>query len=1003
MILEKYYENPEVLHVGCEETRCWYMPLDGQEKETGRLLSSVDWRFGYFPCIEDVPEFYKKDFDEESFGRLEVPSCWQMAGFDQKQYTNTRYPFPCDPPYVPGNNPCGAYIKDFDLDKNETKKEQFLYFEGVDSCFYVWVNGKFVGYSQVSHSPSEFNITGKTKAGRNRLAVLVLKWCDGSYLEDQDKFRMSGIFRDVYLLLRPKERVRDYTVTTPVDFEKDSAQVRIRLDAVGTPQVECALYDGETLLAQQAPDADGTVSFTVEHPVLWNAEEPYLYTVKISTPEEVICQRVGIRTITIKNGVVLINEKPVKFKGVNRHDSSPFTGAVISKMDAMFDLRIMKEANINAIRTSHYPNAPWFPELCSEYGFYVIAEADLESHGVQDQYGGGTEKTFSQLAEDPAYREAVIDRSRRNVIRDKNQCCVIFWSLGNESGMGTNIEEAGRWVKQYDPTRLVHYESCHFQPEGHVKDESMLDVESHMYASTQQIDEYFAAPGEKKPFIQCEFVHAMGNGPGDIEDYMQQIYKYDGFCGGFVWEWCDHATYEGKAADGREMYHYGGDAGEYPHDGNFCMDGLVFPDRRPHEGLYEWKNCIRPVRAELTDRKKGIVRLHNMLDFRNLNGYVRLQYEIKKAGELLSEGSVDVLDIAPHGCGDIQIDLPGKKEEDCFLLITYYQASKDKLTQIGHVMGFDQIPLSEPKERELPFSKLPAGEKGSVTLTETPYAFCVSCSSGENFRYEFGKKEGNFIRMEKNGEACITAPVEWNVWRAPTDNDRNIVLEWRKAGYDRSTVKVYRVEAKVRQNVAVITCDFSIAAPVIQPFLHLHAVWSINAAGQVKLVLEGKRNTVFPFLPRFGLKFCLLVTAENGEKTEAGDVPVSYFGYGPHESYIDKHRASYMDLFSTTVGALHQDYIRPQENGSHYNCSFMQAGGFMAQGKRPFSFNASEYTPEELTEKAHNYELEKAGCVVACTDYKMSGVGSNSCGPALLEQYRFDEEEFQWEMLYSFD
>ena len=1000
MILEKYYENPEVLHVGCEETRSWYVPLDEKEKETGRLLSSVDWRFGYFPCIEEVPDFYKKDFDEESFGRLEVPSCWQMAGYDQKHYTNTRYPFPCDPPYVPDNNPCGAYIKDFDLDKNEAKKEQFLYFEGVDSCFYVWVNGKFVGYSQVSHSPSEFDITGKTKTGRNRLAVLVLKWCDGSYLEDQDKFRMSGIFRDVYLYLRPKAHVRDFTVTTPVDFEKNTAQVAVKLETAGNPEIVCRLYDGQTLLGEQTPDAEGKVSFEVAQPVLWNAEEPYLYLLKIVTPEEVIRQTVGIRTISIRNGVVLINEKPVKFKGVNRHDSSPFTGAVVSKVDAMFDLRIMKEANINAIRTSHYPNAPWFPELCSECGFYLIAEADLESHGVQDQYGGGTEKTFSQLVEDPSYREAVIDRTRRNVLRDKNQCSVIFWSLGNESGMGTSIEEAGRWVKRQDPTRLVHYESCHFQPEGHVKDESMFDVESHMYASTQWIDEYFAAPGEKKPFVQCEFVHAMGNGPGDIEDYMQQIYKYDGFCGGFVWEWCDHATYEGKAADGRAIYHYGGDAGEYPHDGNFCMDGLVFPDRRPHEGLYEWKNCIRPIRAELIDRKKGIVRLHNMLDFRNTEGFVRLQYEIKKAGELLAEGALDVLDIEPHGFTDYQIELPGTKEEDCCLLLTYFQASKDKLTQTGHLMGFDQIPLSVFKEKELPFEKSASGEKGGVTLTETPYVFCVE---GKDFRYEFGKKEGNFLRMEKGGRPCITAPVEWNVWRAPTDNDRYIMTEWRKAGYDRSTVKVYRADAKVRQNTAVITCEFSIAAPVVQPFLRLHAVWSVNAEGQVKLSLEGKRDPVFPFLPRFGLRFFLPETArEEGGAADAGSMPVTYYGYGPHESYIDKHRASYLDVFSATVDALHQDYVRPQENGSHYNCHYVQAGALRAQGKRPFSFNASVYTQEELTEKAHNYELEKAGCAVVCIDYKMSGVGSNSCGPELLKQYRLDEEEFTWEMLYSF-
>ena len=359
---------------------------------------------------------------------------------------------------------------------------------------------------------------------------------------------------------------------------------------------------------------------------------------------------------------------------------------------------------------------------------------------------------------------------------------------------------------------------------------------------------------------------------------------------------------------------------------------------------------------------------------------------------------MDVLDIEPHGFADIQISLPDMKEEDCFLMLTYYQASKDKLTQIGHVMGFDQIALSEYREKELPFEK--SGEKGEVTLTETPRAFFVA---GKDFRYEFGKIEGNFLHMEKNGRECIAAPVEWNVFRAPIDNDRYIISEWEKAGYNRDVVKVYGAEAKLRQNIVTITCDLSIAAPAVQPFLHLHAVWSINAAGQVKLSLDGKRNPIFPFLPRFGLKFCLPVSERMKEEGKnAGDMPVSYFGYGPHESYIDKHRASYMDVFATTVGELHQDYLRPQENGSHYNCHFMQTGSFAARGKRPFSFSASEYTIRELTEKRHNYELEKAGYVVVCTDYKMSGVGSNSCGPELLPQYRLEEEEFKWEMLYSF-
>ena len=1006
MNVEKYYEDPKVLHVGCEENRCYYMPLHSDGKESCRKLSSVDWKFAYYDCVEEVPDFYKKDFEESSFVRMEVPSCWQMSGYDQKQYTNIHYPFPFDPPYVPDYNPCGAYVKYFELDREEAKKEQYLYFEGVDSCFYVWLNGKFVGYSQVSHSPSEFNITGKAKSGTNRLAVLVLKWCDGSYLEDQDKFRMSGIFRDVWLLLRPMEHVRDYTVTTSVDAEKRRARVDISLKTAGEPRVCCRLLDGEEALGEVWVEGAGRAYFDVDAPVLWNAEEPYLYTLIMDCGQEVIRQQVGIRTITVRDGVVMVNDQPVKFKGVNRHDSSPFTGAVVSRLDAMFDLRIMKEANINAIRTSHYPNAPWFPELCNEYGFYLIAESDIESHGAATQYQGSEEGTYSYFCEEPSYKEAILDRVARNVIRDKNQCSVIFWSLGNESGFGTNMEEAGRWVKGYDPTRLLHYESCHFEPEGHEKDESMLDVESYMYASTQQIDEYFAAPGEKKPFIQCEFVHAMGNGPGDIEDYMQQIYKYDGFCGGFVWEWCDHATYEGRAENGKEMFHYGGDAGEFPHDGNFCMDGLVYPDRRPHEGLYEWKNAIRPVRAQLLDQKKGIVRLHNKLDFRDLEDYMYVLYEVKRNGEVLCEGTLDEVKAAPHGFVDIDLDLSGKVEairenvsswkELVHLKLTYCQKKRDKLTQIGHVYGFDQFALNVVQDQELPFQK-----KKEALLSETPFAFCID---GETFHYEFGKKEGNFLVMQKEGKPCIVSPVKWNVFRAPTDNDREIVNEWREAGYDRSMVKVYHAEAKQRQGIVTVTCDFSIAALYIQPFLRLHAVWSINGDGEIHLALEGKRDVKFPFLPRFGLLFCLPgdPPEDMGGEGGPGDTKVSYYGYGPHESYQDKHRASHVDLFSTSVGKMHRDYIKPQENGNHYGCRFAQVGNFTATGKQPFDFNASEYTIEELTQKAHNYELEKAGYVVVCTDYKQSGVGSNSCGPKLLACYRLEEEEFCWEMMYRF-
>ncbi|MDO4293611.1 MAG: glycoside hydrolase family 2 TIM barrel-domain containing protein [Eubacteriales bacterium] len=982
MKVQKYYEDLHTLHLGTAENRSWYVPGNAEGKKQERLLSGSDWKFAWYPDIESVPErFWEK---AEGFLDMEVPSCWQMKGFDQKQYTNVRYPFPYDPPYVPDENPCGAYVKDFVLDREEAGKRQFLYFEGVDSCFYVWVNGEFVGYSQVSHSPSEFEITSKTTEGANRLSVLVMKWCDGSYLEDQDKLRFSGIFRDVELIFRPQQFVQDFTVQTSVDPEKNSAEVTVRFDRLeGQPSIRCELFDAEGSLVGSASSSGEEVRIGVESPVLWNAEQPYLYTLKISTGEELIEQPVGIRTIRVRDGVILVNGRQVKFRGVNRHDSNPFTGATVTRQDVLEDLRLMKESNVNAIRTSHYPNAPWFPALCSEYGFYLVAEADVEIHGVCTLYQKEpSNDNFGALAQNSDWAESILDRQKRNVIRDKNQCSVIFWSLGNESGYGGNFEDAGRWVKAYDPTRLTHYEGSVWETAGYHNDVSMLDVMSRMYAPTEWVKEYCEDPRMRKPFIQCEFIHAMGNGPGDIHDYMEQMYAYDKFCGGFVWEWCDHATWEGKAADGRDIFHYGGDAGEFPHDGNFCMDGLVYPDRRPHTGLLEWKNEIRPVRAALTDLALGQLSLRNMQDFADLADTVQVLYEVKKDGVLLAEGELENISCAAHKTTAVTIpELGSLAGDQTYVKLTYVQKEDAALTKKGRVMGFDQLALFEESEKELVLLA-----DGAVSVEETESSFVIV---SDRIRYTFGKKATAFTSLVKEGKERMEAPMAWGTWRAPVDNDMYMKKEWSEAGYDRPWTKTYRCTAKAADGLAVIECDFSIASVYRQPFLRAKAVWKVNAGGEIRLTLDAKKDEIFPWMPRFGLT---LTVSEAQDK-------VSYFGYGPTESYADKHRACWIDRFDTTVEELHEDYVRPQENGSHWHCSRVEAGGFTAACKKPFSFNASRYTAEELTEKAHNYELEKSGHVILHLDYGMSGVGSNSCGPQLLPQYRLDENEIHWELL----
>ena len=993
MKLQNYHENTEALHLNTMPNRSYYLPGNTRGEalsgESSRLLMlSGEWNFAYYQNCREVPEgAVQQDYAGEEFQPIPVPSTWQTEGYDRHQYTNIKYPFAFDPPYVPDQNPCGLYTRFFTLAEAEADARYCLNFEGVDSCFYLYIGGRFVGYSQVSHSTSEFDITDYVREGENHIAVLVLKWCDGSYLEDQDKFRMSGIFRDVYILTRPRDHIRDYFVHTDLT-PGGVADIRVDVECVGSPAVRATLIspDGTELGAQDVKD--GKVSFSVANPLLWNAEEPNLYLLYLETENEYIAQRVGIRQVEIVYGVILFNGKPLRFNGANRHDSDPFTGCAISREQAMRDLTIMKAHNINAVRTSHYPTAPWFVQLCDEYGFYVIDEADIEIHGTTTIYKGGEGKedegTFGLIAKDPRFEASIMDRVQRCVTRDKNSASIVMWSLGNESGYGPSFEKAGRWVKEYDPSRLTHYESSIYEDGGHKNDTSMLDVYSRMYASVAEIEKYFSAPGTPKPegfpkpFVQCEYIHAMGNGPGDGEDYFALMEKYPGFCGGFVWEWCDHAVYMGSTADGRDKYFYGGDFGEFPHDGNFCMDGLVYPDRTPHTGLLEFKNICRPVRAELLE--DGRVRFRNMRRFLPTGEMLTAEFEVTKDGEVVQKGQIP-LNIAPMESKELDLGLKVPDSGNCHLTIRYYQKGERPMTPAGHELGFDQLALRSE-------SKIPAQAAQGVKVADGEATVIVS---GEGFRYVFDKPTGLFTSLVYGNRPLLERPMEWNIWRAPTDNDRNIRLEWEDAGYDRHTVKVYGIEAAEENGRAKIRVDFSIAAIHIQRILEIKAEWTVGSDGSINLDAKCRRNTDMPFLPRFGLRLFLPRAFDSLE----------YLGYGPTESYRDKRQGTWYGRFASTVAAQHEDYIKPQENGSHWGCtcaglSDNDGYSLAVESGEPFSFGVSPYTQEELTALPHNFELTPCGSTVLCVDYDQSGLGSNSCGPELLEQYRLNDAEFRF-------
>ena len=989
MNLFNYQNDPQKLHVGTEYPRSYYMPYSSaqdaldEKKDNPNVFSlNGEWDFKYYTSPFEIPEnAVDSSFSHDDFKLIPVPSTWQMQGYDKHQYTNINYPFPYDPPFVPDENPCGLYHNCFSMTKEDVEKQIYLNFEGVDSCFYLYLNGQFVGYSEVSHSTSEFEISKYLNEGENHISVIVLKWCSGSYLEDQDKFRMSGIFRDVYLIFRPKAHIVDYKIDTYLtDF---GAEIQLDIETIGKiDSAEINLYSPNNELIETCTYIEKKKVFVLKKPILWNAENPNLYTLLISVNGEYIAQKVGVREIKIVDGVILLNDMPLRFNGVNRHDSDPVTGYTISKEQAIKDLRLMKEHNINAIRTSHYPNAPWFTQLCDKFGFYVIAEADVEIHGTSTIYGGSQDETFGLIAQNLIFKSAILDRTQRNVIRDKNCSSIVIWSLGNEGGYGENFENAGKWIKGYDPSRLVHYESSIYETGGHVNDTSMLDLYSRMYPSVEEIEKYFVDGEVKKPYILCEYSHAMGNGPGDVEEYFQLMEKYPGLCGGFIWEWCDHAVYMGKTETGKKKYFYGGDFGEFPHDGNFCMDGLVYPDRNPHTGLLEYKNIIRPVRAEIIDVKNGKIKFTNKLRFTNLKDLLEIYFEVERNGEVVEKGSfVPNLDAMQSDIFNLDYNIP--EDGDCYLNLFYKQTVNLPLVKNGHILGQDQILLKEGKE-EQQFKSM----SHSCNFTESEKEIYIT---GENFRYTYDKIRGEFVSLVHNNTTLISEPIGFNVWRAPTDNDRNLRLNWEKAGYNRHTVRVYECAVEKTEDVVKIKTTLSLSAVSLQKFLDLETVWSIYNDGRLTCEVHAKRDIKFPMLPRFGLRFFL--PKEQNQ--------VEYFGYGPQESYVDKHRGSIISKFKASVSELHEDYLKPQENGSHWNCKYMNiidknGMSLHITANTPFSFSASEYTQEELTEKMHNFELEKSQNTVLCIDYMQNGIGSNSCGPKLAEKYRFDDAEFNF-------
>lgn len=1002
MIIPRYYEDLDFLHEHTMPPRAYYIPASHRMEDLVEHREASDrvqmlngmWKFRYFESIYDVRDaFYESGYDTSDFDEIPVPGVWQMAGYDTHQYTNFRYPFPFDPPYVPQDIPCGAYVHTFSYAKDKKAPKVYLNFEGVDSCFYVWVNGTYTGYSQVSHATSEFDVTDVIEEGENTIAVLVLKWCDGSYLEDQDKFRMSGIFRDVYLLKRPEKAVQDYRITT--EITEACAKITLDISYYQETPVTVSVEDAAgNVVAQTEISKAGTVTLEIANPELWNTEHPYLYTLILQNADETIEDAIALRTVAIQERVLYFNGQAIKLRGVNRHDSDPVTGFTVDVAKIRKDLVLMKEHNFNAIRSSHYPNAPYFYQMCDRYGFLVCDEADIEAHGPfmlyrkEDTDYNRFKKWNEKIADDPAWEQAILDRVKRMVARDKNRFCIIFWSMGNESAYGCNFEKALAWTKKYDPSRITQYESARYRNYDVTYDYSNLDLYSRMYPALSEIEEYLEKDGSK-PFLLVEYCHSMGNGPGDLEDYFQIIQKDARMCGGFVWEWCDHAIAHGQAENGKTKYYYGGDHGETIHDGNFCMDGLVYPDRTPHTGLLEYKNVYRPVRVVSYDEKTGRLVLHNYMDFDDISDYADILYEITVDGLCVQKGVLDEVSIAPHSDGVMTLKLDIPQSGKVYLKLRYQLKKELPLLPAKHELGFDEVLLANVDGRNQTAVKwlAEAEEKNEISVSETDTEITLKAS---DFTYAISKRTGLFTKLQYAGRDYLNHPMELNIWRAPTDNDMYIRAKWENAHFHEAYTRAYKVETIQNQYGVIVMSHVGVVAPTVQKILDVELVWKVESSGRITASMEVSKDAEFPELPRFGVRVFF-----NKNLSEA-----SYYGMGPQESYRDKHRAASHGLYRSAVKDLHEDYIMPQENGSHFDCDYVELYngryGIAAVSETPFSFQASNYTQEMLAQAKHNYELEESDSTVLCIDYALNGIGSNSCGPEVLAAYRFDEKEFQF-------
>ena len=1016
---EQDYQDQKIIHRNRLLTHSYFMTYKNEvealtyerKMAKGFQLLNGNWKFLYATSPEEfTEEFYKVDYDISNWDELTVPSHWELNGYGNPHYTNVQYPFPVEPPYIPSENPTGHYRRDFYLTPSQIVDKTYLRFEGVDSSFHIWINGIFVGYSTGSREASEFDITPHINEGKNSISVKVYKWSATSYLEDQDMWWLSGIFRDVYIYTKTDIHIQDLFVKTLLDSEYKDATLDIEIKMKGIDKnlsdykIEYILLDKNfneiTRDSVAVKDNDIKITKEVTNPYKWSAESPYLYHLLITLKEnnqiiEVIPQKIGFRSVELKDGLILVNGKDIMFKGVNRHETHPDYGRAISLDWMEEDIKLMKKNNINAVRTSHYPDDPRFYSLCDEYGLYVIDEADIETHGFD------LIQEWSRLSDNHEWEEAYLDRMIRMVERDKNHPSVIIWSLGNESGFGKNHLVMANWAKQRDNTRLIHYEGetrdiLERTDNNPYEENEAADMFSTMYSSVELMEELGKREDLKQPHILCEFGHAMGNGPGGFKEYFDVFYKYKRLQGGFVWEWMDHGirTYTNE---GEEYFGYGGDFGDTPHDSNFVIDGMVMPDRTPSPALIEYKKVIEPIIVTEFNSKEKTIKLENRYDFINLE-HITAIWELNIDNHIIEQGTLDVAHIPASEKEVILIPLSMDNKEidysESIFNIKFLQKYDTKWATAGHEIAWGQF-LLPAKETSL--SKINSDNYSQLVVNEDVNILGIQ---GDNFDITFNTISGDINSWKVNGINILDKSPALNFWRALTDNDKlgiaefgaeSVAVDWRTNGLNQMQRRIKSFTYKEKENEVHIKVEAKYAPPVLAWGFETLIEYIICSSGIVHVNIKGKKvGKGAKSLPKIGLQMQINKSFHN----------VTWYGRGPGEAYSDTKLANRFGVWNTTVDKLFTNYVVPQENGNRTDVQWVSVNrddglGFFIKGSN-FNFSAREYTTDNLDKANHTYELEKSDFIELNLDYKLHGIGSASCGPGVLEKYELKNEDFKF-------